>query len=689
MEIDAESIDGGENPANLTEKCESTSSGKRQVTNNEIRNGKINDIQTDDSSKKKKATGDRDGDSENTAQISGTLERSNGKGDGFPKVKSKFKNRNYRNKSQPESSGDRVSSGDEEDANGSNVKNKQQTALGTNPCSPDSGIPEASSSNGAADEYGSAEDSMEMGGWVPDFSIGDNTEAIERGDAHNSSSSMSCSASSSSSDSSMSAMEDSKYDAIDSDKEDPPSVLLKQKPKHKWFAIPEIINRQVGFSNKKQGSELFQHRMYGSLHSVQRLELMYKLKYHSGCVNSLNFNQTGTLLASGSDDLHICLWDWPLGKPLISFDSGHKSNVFQAKFLPLTGDTHLVTCARDGQIRLVELDGSGELRSKKKLGQHIGPAHKLAIQNETPHVFLSCGEDALVMSLDVRQPKPAKVLFVKEEGKKVSLYSINSNPLNSNEFVVCGRDVYLKVYDQRNTSTWKSKFYPQHLSVEEPTHHVTCAVFNYNGTEIVASYNDEDIYLFDTRHSSDCDFVHRYQGHKNSATVKGVNFFGPKSEFIVSGSDCGNIFFWEKETEAIVQWMAGDDNGVVNCLEPHPEIPVLATSGLDEDVKIWVPSCEQEPTLEGLKKTVIANLKSRNSDPLRSSDALDGQMLWILWRHITRTERQMNQDRERARGRSAPSEPPQDGGSSDESSVYSDDEESQGGQGRRLQCSPS
>lgn len=122
MEIDAESIDGGENPANLTEKCESTSSGKRQVTNNEIRNGKINDIQTDDSSKKKKATGDRDGDSENTAQISGTLERSNGKGDGFPKVKSKLKNRNYRNKSQPESSGDRVSSGDEEDANGSNVK---------------------------------------------------------------------------------------------------------------------------------------------------------------------------------------------------------------------------------------------------------------------------------------------------------------------------------------------------------------------------------------------------------------------------------------------------------------------------------------------------------------------------------------------------------------------------------------
>lgn len=57
-----------------------------------------------------------------------------------------------------------------------------------------------------------------------------------------------------------------------------------------------------------------------------------------------------------------------------------------------------------------------------------------------------------------------------------------------------------------------------------------------------------------------------------------MNFFGPKSEFIVSGSDCSNIFFWNKESEAIVQWMRGDENGIVNVLEPHPIYPILATS---------------------------------------------------------------------------------------------------------------
>lgn len=95
---------------------------------------------------------------------------------------------------------------------------------------------------------------------------------------------------------------------------------------------------------------------------------------------------------------------------------------------------------------------------------------------------------------------------------------------------------------------------------------MTCAVYNHDGSEILASYNDADIYLFDVNASKRGTYMHRYQGHRNGATIKGVNFFGPKSEFIVSGSDCGNVFFWERNTEAIVQWMFADNSGVVLIL---------------------------------------------------------------------------------------------------------------------------
>ncbi|CAN0094132.1 unnamed protein product, partial [Ectocarpus fasciculatus] len=34
----------------------------------------------------------------------------------------------------------------------------------------------------------------------------------------------------------------------------------------------------------------------------------------------------------------------------------------------------------------------------------------------------------------------------------------------------------------------------------------------------------------------------------------------------------------------------GDKVGAVNCLEPHPYLPALATSGLSRTVKIWRPT---------------------------------------------------------------------------------------------------
>lgn len=46
-------------------------------------------------------------------------------------------------------------------------------------------------------------------------------------------------------------------------------------------------------------------------------------------------------------------------------------------------------------------------------------------------------------------------------------------------------------------------------------------------------------------------------------SVKSVNFYGPKSDFVVSGSDCGHIYIWDKNTEAIVQRKHADANGIV------------------------------------------------------------------------------------------------------------------------------
>lgn len=48
--------------------------------------------------------------------------------------------------------------------------------------------------------------------------------------------------------------------------------------------------------------------------------------------------------------------------------------------MPFSGDCHVVSCARDGQVRLAELSLTGVCKGTKKLAQHKGAAHKVNIR---------------------------------------------------------------------------------------------------------------------------------------------------------------------------------------------------------------------------------------------------------------------------------------------------------------------
>ncbi|CAG8745987.1 32284_t:CDS:2, partial [Racocetra persica] len=116
--------------------------------------------------------------------------------------------------------------------------------------------------------------------------------------------------------------------------------------------------------------------------------------------------------------------------------------------------------------------------------------------------------------------------------------------------------------------------------------------------------NDDNIYDSDDNSDydfddSDCDEAHdedivrAYSGHLNSKTmIKEAYFFGANSEYIMSGSDDGRIFIWDRYTGKVVNLLKGDTK-VVNCVQPHPFFPILCTSGIDDDVKIWFPECDE------------------------------------------------------------------------------------------------
>lgn len=102
-------------------------------------------------------------------------------------------------------------------------------------------------------------------------------------------------------------------------------AAVAKSSRRQWPVIASICSRQQGLLNPT----LFVKDACGSHTLVSRLKQLKPLVHHNGCVNTLHFSASGDLLASGSDDLDIAIWDWAKNKKVLHYDSGHSSNVFQ------------------------------------------------------------------------------------------------------------------------------------------------------------------------------------------------------------------------------------------------------------------------------------------------------------------------------------------------------------------------
>nr|CAD7257779.1 unnamed protein product [Timema shepardi] len=111
---------------------------------------------------------------------------------------------------------------------------------------------------------------------------------------------------------------------------------------------------------------------------------------------------------------------------------------------------------------------------------------------------------------------------------------------------------------------------------------------------VAASRHDKEL-MFDEQGSNQPAVKQKYLGHRNARTmIKEASFWG--QDYVLSGSDCGHVFAWDRHSGALVMLLEADHH-VVNCLQPHPFLPILATSGIDYDVKLWAP-LQDEPCFD-------------------------------------------------------------------------------------------
>ncbi|KAM9343625.1 DDB1- and CUL4-associated factor 6 isoform 5-T5 [Pholidichthys leucotaenia] len=246
---------------------------------------------------------------------------------------------------------------------------------------------------------------------------------------------------------------------------------------------------------------------------VQRLKLEATLNVHDGCVNTISWNDTGEYILSGSDDTFLVITNPYNKKVKKSIRSGHRANIFSAKFMPHTNDQEIVSCSGDGIIYYTHTEKSPEYNRQCQFTCHYGTAYEIMTVPNDPYTFLSCGEDGTVRWFDLRM----KTSCTKEDCKDDILIncrraatSISISPLMPYYLAVGCSDSSVRIYDRRMLGTRATgnymgrgttgmcvRFVPAHLS--NKSCRVTSLCYSEDGQEVLVSYSSDYIYLFDPK----------------------------------------------------------------------------------------------------------------------------------------------------------------------------------------------
>jgi len=471
---------------------------------------------------------------------------------------------------------------------------------------------------------------------------------------------------------------------------------------------------------------------------IKRLTLEWELEGHSGCVNTVRWNDEGSLVVSGSDDTFLNIYNPYKRKLLATIPSGHTGNIFHGIFLHGFDNRLVASCAADGEVRLSDV----ELGTARKVAEHRGMAHKVASCMESPQVILSCSEDGCIRSTDTRIGPTAGsqvITRVLNEQKIIGLYSMDVHPLHSFTMAVVAKDEHTRVFDRRIMRKEAMRpdkvrpvvtYTPSDQSLQDDLNYqgATGVAYSWDGREIVSTYHSGRIFLFTTHQDKVCRQLkvpikipkrshaevkistgldgnpvqrsqsapehkcHRekrsltawkaqwwrekdreeknlgmsssssgqepkvkrarishlvedssedsmldgkltmsevgaYKGHLNLQTVKEVNFLGPRSKYIISGSDDGRIFIWRKSDGELVQLLRGDRD-VVNVIQPSPDGNMLISSGIEDTLKIWRPLRSTPNPMLDAKETLERN--QRTLERGGSTGGFSASMLMML-----------------------------------------------------------
>ncbi|KAJ5992489.1 hypothetical protein N7451_008213 [Penicillium sp. IBT 35674x] len=284
------------------------------------------------------------------------------------------------------------------------------------------------------------------------------------------------------------------------------------------------------------------------------------LEGHSDSVTSVAFSPNGRLLASGSHDDTVRLWNTATGALMETLDD-HSVSVWSVAFSP--DGRLLASGSHDGTVRLWNT-ATGAIQ--ETLEGHSGLIRSVAFSPDG-RLLASGSYDKTVR------------LWKTTRGALQETLDDHSNSVTSVAFSHDGRLLASGSHDD-TVRLWDTETGALQQTLKGHSNSVTSVAFSPDGHLLASGSNDDTLRLWDTETGT---LQQTLKGHLCPVTVVA---FSPNSHLLASGSHDYTVRLWDTETGALQQTLEGHSN-LVTSVAFSPDGRLLASGSDDDTVRLW------------------------------------------------------------------------------------------------------
>jgi len=297
-------------------------------------------------------------------------------------------------------------------------------------------------------------------------------------------------------------------------------------------------------------------------------KLKRKLTAHTGEVNALAFSSTGMLLATGSTDKTVRLWDLTTGSQK-SMLMGAVQSVMCVRFSP--NDEFVLGASNDNAARLWTVQTS---RIGHTLTGHVGKVLSGVFSFDSSKVVTGSHDRSLKV-WDLSKGYCIRTIFCAS--------SCNDLCLVQDGVAICSGHVdhHVRFWDVKTGDAVRDV-----SGIHE--NQITSVCLSPDGRSVLTNCRDNTLKVIDVR-TYEVQSTFRADEYRN-----GLNWtracFSPDGHYIAAGSQDGSIFIWNALNNKLERMLSDVHSSPVSCCSWSPSGAQFASAGdRDKLVVLWDP----------------------------------------------------------------------------------------------------